>query len=289
MAEQLLKIKKRIDSVNSTKKITSAMELVASSKLMKKKKQLDNIFNYAKMVENIIYSCVDEVDENIGFASLLKKNDSKKNLYVVITSSLGLCGGYNNNVIKYVIANLKDDDEIMLIGQKSLFKMQELKYKLHLENIDIFNDFNYNKVKLLASKLERLYIEQQYGHIYLIYTHFKNALSFVPQTYLLFPFKPEKEDENDNNQLVYPPIYCPSKKVVFELLVPRYVETMMFTKISEAFVSEEASRRNAMDLASDNADELNKQLSLVYNKARQASITNEINEIMSGRLHQEDD
>ncbi len=287
MGEDLTKIKRRISSISSTKKITNAMELVSSAKLRTKKKMMENVVEYSKMVEDIIFSCLKQTDlSDSSLQKLITENTStNKDLYVVITSTLGLCGGYNYNICKYLADLVKKDDEVMVIGTKGLSKVDKKVVEVNSSNVSLMDDFNFEKVKQLNKVLENSYIEGKYRNIYLVYTHFKNSLMFIPTCYKIFPFIAK---DNKTIDIGFPPIYCPNQQEVLDLLIPKYIDSIVFEKIAESLVSEEGSRRNAMENATDNADELNKQLKLVYNKARQAAITSEINEIMSGRLNQED-
>lgn len=288
MSEDLTKIKRRISSISSTRKITNAMELVSSAKLRVKKRMMENVVEYSKMVEDIIFSCLKQTDitDSKLYSLTCQNTKTDKDLYVVITSTLGLCGGYNYNVCKYLSTLVKQDDEVIVIGSKGLSKVDRDVVKVEEEYSSLMDEFDYSKVKMLNRVLQNSYMEGKYRNIYLVYTHFKNSLTFIPTCYKIFPFVAE------NNGIVdigYPPIYCPSQKEVLDLLIPKYINSVVFEKIAESLVSEEGSRRNAMESATDNADELNKQLKLVYNKARQAAITSEINEIMSGRLNKDDE
>ncbi len=286
MSDNLLKIRRRLSSVTATRKITNAMELVSSSKLTKKRRMLENVVDYAKMVEAICLECLKSVseEEEENFPLLLTHPNSSKTLYVVITSSLGLCGGYNFNLIKYLNSILKEGDEVVMIGTKGLKKIEVDNVGIDKSFLDISDKFTFNKVQKLEQKLGEVYTNGEYNKVTLVYTAYKNALTFIPTSFSLLPFIPQKDE---NYQIDYPPIFCPNSNEVFSLLIPKYLDSVLYEKIAEALVSEEASRRNAMENATDNADELIDELQITYNKARQASITSQITEIVSGRLEED--
>jgi len=279
---QLIKLKQRMSSINATRKITSAMKLVSSSRLVKKRKQYETVKDYSLKVEEVILDCLNS-DESIQ-SKLIEKNDVSSNLYVVITSSLGLCGGYNVNVIKYLNTLIKEGDQVLIIGSKGVSKLSDYD-DLITNDETLFDNFSFSKVKYLAQELKDMYLNKKYGNIYLVYTLYKNALTFVPTSDLILPFKIENKE---NNMYSYSPIYCPNKEEVLNLLIPKYIETNLYTKIAQTRLAEEASRRNSMEQATDNADELMSELQLTYNKIRQASITYEINEIVAGQIKDEE-
>lgn len=285
MGSGLIKIKRRIASIDSTRKITNAMELVSTVKLQRKKKDLQKTVDYTAMLSGIILSCLKGMDESQeDVSSLIGKSSKptrKNNLYVVITSSLGLCGGYNLNIMKYLNEFLSKDDEVMMIGTKGLSKYDKKDIPLDDSNVSFLDAFSFGNVKKLRGQIQELFEKKEYKSIYLVYTHFKNALTFVPDKLQLLPLdhlEPGKEDKG------FPPIFCPTRKEVFSLLIPKYLDSILYERITESMVCEQGSRRNAMENATDNADDLHDRLNLEYNKARQAEITSQITEIMSGRL-----
>ncbi|MDD4532001.1 MAG: F0F1 ATP synthase subunit gamma, partial [Bacilli bacterium] len=206
-------------------------------------------------------------------------------LYLVITSNMGLCGGYNYNVIKYLNSVIKKGDEIMMIGTKGLIKFNnDANYNINTDEVDVLDNFDFGKLTRLERKLEEIYREGKYTSIQLIYTKYVNSLTFKPQTVQILPvINMVDEQKTGEKKIEFPPIYAPNRNEVFKLLVPQYLNTLLFEKFEEAMVCEEGSRRNAMENATDNADDLQSELTLTFNKARQAAITNSIIEIMSGQ------
>ncbi len=274
---QLHSTKSRIKSIDSTRKITKAMELVASVKLKKWQKTLNNIMNYSATLEDIISSCIGEVSQNDNLTPFALKSypNAKKKLVVVVTSSLGLCGGYNYNVFKFADTIINEEDKILIIGSKAETKyVQE---DVDKSNEQILERLDFTKVKNLVSLIQDEYAKGIYKSVVLIYTSYKNSLRFDPSVFPLLPICIEQKEISG-----YEPIYEPNKKEFLNLLLPKYLETVVYSKLVESIVSEQASRRNAMDNATDNADELVSKLTIQYNKARQASITNELIDVVAG-------
>lgn len=275
---QLHSTKNRIKSIDSTRKITKAMELVASVKLKRWQRILDNIKNYSLTLENIISSCNYKVSQDNEANPIVFREfpNASKNLIVIITSSLGLCGGYNYNVFKFSDSIIKKDDKLILIGSKS-----EVKYSSNEEvdksYIEILERLDFTKINNLVSLIEKEYAKGIYKSVSLIYTSYKNSLHFEPTVLPLLPIGIEQKERLD-----FEPIYEPNKKEFMELLIPKYLQTILYSKLVESIVSEQASRRNAMDNATDNADELVSKLTIQYNKARQSSITNELIDVVAG-------
>ncbi len=273
MGQELSKTKKRIESISSTLKITKAMELVATAKLKKWKDKLENSNLYLQKMQDIISMCFSNDEDNIEF----KKFQSEKTLFVVVTSSLGLCGGYNYNIFKFLNDKIKKDDKVIILGTKGLVKLNNDNIETNDQYVDILDNFNYSSVEKLKEYILNEYKKELYKEVKLIVTTYKNSLTFIPQEIKILPLgniqKKEVYDE---------PIYEPNKKELFALLLPKYLNTLLYGKLLEAIVCEHASRRNSMDSASDNAEELQDKLMLEFNKARQQAITQEITEVVSG-------
>jgi len=169
----------------------------------------------------------------------------------------------------------------MMIGTKGLSKYDKKDIPLDDSNISFLDAFSFGNVKKLRGQIQELFEKKEYNAIYLVYTHFKNALTFIPDKLQLLPLSHLKVGKEDKG---YPPIFYPNRKEVFSLLIPKYLDSILYEKITESMVCEQGSRRNAMENATDNADDLHDRLNIEYNKARQTEITSQITEIISGRL-----
>ena len=279
MAQSLHKTKRRIASINSTKKITKAMELVSTVKLKKFRRLMENNEAFSKEVADLIQMLfARQIDEEIVY---LKKPKAEKDLYVVLHSNFGLCAGYNNNLFNYVKQNVKKESSVLyLVGTKGLNIYKEEGYETNEEFLHSADQISVADVMKLGRVLNSLFVEGKYRSVHLIHTHYVNSLKFVPSDLELFPLVNEKRSEDYR----YPPIFDTDIKTLIEELVPLYLNAVLFQKVVESIVSEQTARRTAMENASDNADELIDQLTLEYNKARQTAITQEITEIVSGQL-----
>lgn len=280
MSQGLTKTKRRIQSVTSTKKITKAMNLVATVKLKRWKENMDNIISYLNVMEEIISSCIGSVSSESELPEFKKYPNAKGNLYVVVSSTLGLCGGYNYNLFKFVNRIITKDDKILVIGTKGFSRLSHEEFDVDDNYISFLDKFDYQKVSTLKNNLLDLYKSGNYKSVKMITTTYKNSLTFIPTEINIFPL--ENLTKNESNDSV---IFEPSKKEVISLIIPKYLETLIYGHLTEAMVCEQASRRNAMDNATDNAEELLDKLKIEFNKARQASITQEITEVVGGSIN----
>ena len=280
MAQSLHKTKRRIASVNSTKKITKAMELVATVKLKRFKNVMLENEAYAKELVAIIHHLFEHVD--VEDNPYLTKSKSELDLYIVISSNLGLCASYNNNIFNFVKENVKKDNTILVpIGFKGQNFLKKEGYKLLEDYVSINEHLEFEDIKKLGEFITKEFIHGKFRSIKLIYTHYVNSLKFVPEEISIFPIGKVEGEEKKG----YEPILDPNAKTLIDELVPIYVSSTLYHKIIESQVSEQASRRTAMENANDNADEIIDKLTLEYNKARQAAITQEINEVVSGSIN----
>ena len=263
-------IKRRIKSVESTMQITKAMELVASSKLRKAKEKADK----ARPYFDALYETMCEIQaENPSFLSpFTRKVGEGKSLLVVIAGDRGLAGGFNSNIFKLAQARIdelggKDKTDIIAIGKKAV----EYFGKREFNMLGSYPDFSEN------IRMDK-YVKGIYERVELFYTEYVSSITQQAVTKKMLPV--ELDGQKKVSKAL--PIYEPSAGQVFNHIVPRYVTGMIFGACVESFASEQASRRNAMENASDNASEMISSLSLMYNRARQASITQEITEIVGG-------
>ena len=276
MAQELANTKKRIQSVNSTLKITKAMELVANAKLKRWKNKMENITQYLLEMSDIISTCAGSYDPfNMSIDELKKYENTSSVLYIVVTSSLGLCGGYNYNVFKFLNNKIKPEDKVIILGTKGLIKYSHTDLNLDDDYVSLLDKFDSYASRNLIDKINNEYKTGKYKEVRLIATEYKNSLTFVPNDIKILPFENKNNTINDNI------IFDPNKEEVLSLLIPKYLDVLMYGKLTEAIVCEHASRRNAMDTATDNGEELSQKLMLEYNKARQQAITQEITEISS--------
>lgn len=274
-------IKRRIKSVESTKKITKAMELVATSKLRKTRNQLEQskpyYTNVAQTVAEILANCKGNNDS----IYLVENKDIEKEVFIVIASSLGLCGGYNANIFKEIKGAIKPGDYVYSIGSKSTSYLLKNHQGVTDHKFDDLNTtFDFKDVTKLVAELTKMYREKEISKIKIVYTEFVNNLTFRPRIVTLLPVDPSDFDHIEISKKST--LFEPSPEEVLDSLIPMYLQAVIYGYIIESATSENAARRTSMENANDNADELTEQLLLKYNQARQTAITNEISEIVAG-------
>ena len=275
MSQDVIKIKKRISSVKGALKVTSAMKLVSTVKLKKWKNKMMNNRDYAdalKEITDTVLSCTKKVKTPFNVAN----EGTDKNLYIVISSTLGLCGSYNNNIFKLADVTLKEKDDAIILGNKGIIHFENGSFT-KVEGFEEYSSIEDSSlINSLITYLKSEYIKGTYHEIHLIYSEYKNSLIFVPKDLIILPLK-EVEQENDGFDLILEP----NEKTLVETLVPIYIKTILYSKLLESEVCEQAARCNAMDNATNNAQDLLDQLGIEFNKARQGAITQEITEIVS--------
>ena len=228
---------------------------------------------YSLRIDDIakrVFSCVEE-SNNPYFVI---NNKAKKNLYIVLSSSLGLCGAYNNNIFRLADAHITNDDDAIILGNKAISHYQNGKFT----KIENFKEYSSIKdehiIKQIVAYISEQYLKGTYKEIHLIYTAYKNSLVFHPVDYTVLPLQSEKSEE------AYFPIMEPNQEALIDALVPIYLKNSIYAKFLESEVCEQAARSNAMENATKNAEELLDSLQIEFNKARQGAITQEITEIV---------
>ena len=272
-------IKNRIRSLESTKQITKAMEMVAASKLRRAQAQVLSSRPYFE----ILYETINKiVDANGDFSSpYLTQREGKKPVYVVIAGDRGLAGGYNSNVLKLVLSEIEGKDAAVLpIGKKTVdyFKARNIPVldTRYAEAADV----SIGDCFTIAKQLCKLFRSGEYDHVHVAYTNFVSVLSQTPSTLRLLPLlRQETQRQTAPRQVT---LYEPGSEEVFDAIVPEYLGGVIYGALCESRASEQAARRTAMDSATKNAEEMIDDLSLKFNRARQAAITQEITEIIAG-------
>lgn len=277
--ESMRDIKRRIASVKNTQKITRAMKMVAAARLRKAQQMAENarpFFNKTRAIlSGVFQSSWDTKDH-----PLVVERNGNRHLYLVITADRGLCGPYNTKVIDRLEEQLGDEEEVSLlaIGKRGRDYFKRQGYHLISEYIQIADYPDFSFAKKISDEVLSLFGEEIIDRVSVIYTHFNSAISQSCRVIPLLPVvSPEPGEESTVDY-----IYEPSPDLVLELLLPHYVNNMVYTTLLESKASEFGSRMTAMDSATDNAGELIDKLTLYYNRARQAAITTEITEIVGG-------
>lgn len=276
MAQSRQDIQSRIASVDSTKKITKAMQLVASSKLSKQREAMERNREYAHALQNLLTLIVNAAGKNDPY---LKENEGKPAFVFVITSDMGLCGGYNANIYRTVLQNLSQNDRIVMVGSRGAQWAQAKDLHCDATLIDLNEDTAYMDLANQMQLALDLFNEKKISKIEVLYTHYKNTLTFIPVLETIIPVRIEKEQEKHNPVQT---IFEPNKAAMLSSIVPMAAKSVLYSLYLESKTSEQASRRMAMESATDNATELQEQLELAYNRIRQGAITQEITEIVGG-------
>ncbi len=281
MAANMKAVKLRIKSVQSTMQITKAMQLVAASKLRKAKEKADKSKPY---LETLLATLKDIANGNHDFQSpYTKVGKNDKWLYVVIAGDRGLAGGYNSNLFKFMESETKGRDiEVFPIGKKSVEYFKHRNVPIFTEEFAEVAKVTISECFSVAKLLCEAYKEGKFGHIFLCYTDFVSMMSQVPKASPILPLSDLAVGDGaakKNKSLI---LYEPDSETVFNTVVPEYLAGVLYTSINISVASELAARRTAMEAATDNAEEMIETLSLYYNRARQASITQEITEIVAG-------
>lgn len=275
MSQEITKIKKRISSVSGALKVTSAMKLVSTVKLKKWKNKMLANRDYSDSLKEATELVLKYAKKaNSPFSKVNESVD--KNLYIIVSSTLGLCGSYNNNIFRLADVALKEKDDAVILGNKGL---------IHFENgnftkIDTFNGYNSSIDSALVNSLTTFivseYLKGKYHEIHLIYSEYKNSLVFIPKDLIVLPLAKVETDDTS-----FGPLLEPDENALVEQLVPIYIKTIVYSKLLESEVCEQAARSNAMENATNNAKDLLDELRIEFNKARQGAITQEITEIVS--------
>jgi len=282
----LKEIRNRIASIGSTMQITSAMKMVSAAKLKRAQDAVTKLRPYAGKLKEILgnLSAVADASEN----KLAKLNDSKSILIIAISSNRGLCGGFNNNIIKKVQHLIASDYQafdvkVLCLGKKVKDVMKKTpNYFINDELAtveDIFLDLTFDRTALIATQVMSLYEQQQFSKIVIVYNSFINAASQSIEVEQFLPLINPIPEKNSNT-IDY--LFEPNKQQLVSVLIPKSLKIQLFKSLLDSNASEHGARMTAMHKATDNAKDLQKSLKLTYNKARQAAITNEILEIVGG-------
>lgn len=284
----LKEIRNRIASVDSTMQITSAMKMVSAAKLKRAQDAVEQMRPYSDKLQEILSNLSASLDMSENkYAS---DKEVKNVLLIPITSNRGLCGGFNNNVIKETLRLAKEDYKdlnvsVLSAGKKAndVFKRTDYNIKgsyLPSGMISLWNDLTFDNVSAKTEKIMQAYLDGHIDKVVLVYNHFKNVATQEVRVEQFLPIVPATSEEETSVNLDY--IFEPSKTEIVEALIPKSLKTQFYSAMLDSHAGEHGARMTAMHKATDNAAELNKQLKIDYNKARQAAITNEILEIVGG-------
>ncbi len=268
-------IKNRIRSMESTKQITKAMEMVAASKLRKAQEQTLSVRPYFQALHDTIHDIVNASSE--PESPYLKTGGGQKTLFVVIAGDRGLAGGYNSNILKLCHSQMKDA-AVLPIGRKALEFFRARSFTPYTDAYAVAEQMSVSDCFTLAKQLCKAYKAGAFDRIVVGYTDFVSVLSQIPRTQQLLPLEHREGERRNASEMLYEP----DSEAVLEAIIPEYLGGILYGALCESRASEQAARRTAMDSATQNAEEMIADLSLKFNRARQAAITQEITEIVAG-------
>lgn len=287
MAGQLKEVRNRIKSVQSTQQITKAMKMVSAAKLRRAQDSITQMRPYAKKLQDMLSNIVSSIEGGVTL-KLAEERTIEKVLLIVVTSDRGLCGGYNANIIKLAKATItekyqaqfnKGNVAIWNIGKKGYEALTKSGFKTNETYKDIFLNLKFETVQAAAQAAMKAFENKEFDAIEIIYSEFKNAATqvFVAEPFLPIP-KVAKKAGAKNTDFIFEP----AVETLIEELMPKILNTQLYKAVLDGNASEHGARMTAMDKASENANELLKSLKISYNRARQAAITTELTEIVSG-------
>ena len=282
-------LKKRIKSVKSTQKITKAMKMVAAAKLRKAQESAEKGRPYSQKMQNIILNLTNSINDPQNAPKLLVGNGNDKTyLCVVLTADRGLCGGFNSNICKLAKTNFKEilnegkELKIITVGSKGLdqIKREYGKYVIKKFSFKDKKKITFVEAEIIGKEIINLFNNNEFDKCILFYNNFKNVITQIPQAQQIIPAEKKLDVEENKNSMSYE--FEPDEDEILEDLLPKNISTQVFKAFLENAASEQGSRMTAMDNATRNAGDLVDKLTINYNRSRQASITKELIEIISG-------
>ena len=272
-------IRDRIKSVKSIQKVTSAMKMVAAAKVRKAQEKMEQARPYTHALEDVIHHILPDVDRNM--LNLLDIRDIKRKAYVIVSADRGLAGAFNTNIIKIAQNEIdhfgKENVDLFCIGKKSRDFFKKRNYNIVESHIEFWNELDYDNAMMIGRSVVDHFTSGKVDEIHVVYNYFINLAQQEVKSEVLLPLVYDDEDSTTTDRL-----YEPSKEMLISSLVPRHLNIQIWKYLLESYASEQAARMLAMENATTNAGDMIKNLTLEFNKARQAAITTEMLEIVSG-------
>lgn len=277
-------IRRRITAVKSTQKITRAMRMVAAAKLRRGQENIVKVRPYAASLEDMVSRITST--SSVSSHPLLEIHPSGKVLLVVVNGDSGLSGGFNSNTIRaanaYIEENSGEQFDLFCVGKKGKDFFARSSHHLAGQRINFFRALKYTDAVQIVSELIDLYKKNMYSRVDIIYNQFKSAMQGVIVNKTLLPFKSEKQQTEGNAEIVIDYLYEPNEFELLDILIPYNLEVQIWRVLLESYATEMAAKMTAMDAATENASDLIDKLTISFNRARQAIITKELSEIVSG-------
>lgn len=288
MSGQLKEVRQRIQSVTATQQITKAMKMVSAAKLRRAQDAIIQMRPYAQKLQEMLSNIVSGFTGEMG-VPLAQERPAERILFIPITSDRGTCGAYNSNIIKATILAIEEkypaqfqagNVSVMPIGKKGYEYFVRKNFKVVNNFWELFSDLSFENIRLASVYAQEAFLRKEYDRVEIVYAQFKNAATqaFLCEPYLPIPKVVNLGEEKKNNEFIFEP----SQEVLIEELMPKILNTQVYKAMLDANASEHGARMTAMDKATENAEEILKDLKVSYNRARQAAITTELTEIVSG-------
>ncbi|MHB2153254.1 ATP synthase F1 subunit gamma [Calditrichota bacterium GD2] len=279
----LREIRKRIASVRSTQQITKAMKMVAAAKLRRAQENIIAFRPYSYELRDLIAHLTALMGDKKEVPLMIHR-PVQKVLLVVVTADRGLCGAFNHNIIRRAHERVQEyqdtEVELYLVGRKGLEYFRKRPVTINTSKINFFNDLSFHDAVEVTDTILRIYQEQRFDRVEFIYNEFKSAVQQNVIVEQFLPFVPDEEMVKSPEQVDF--LYEPDKKTILNAIIPRHLRVQTWRILLESNAAEQGARMTAMENATDNAEEMVHQLTIFYNRSRQASITTEISEIVSG-------
>jgi len=279
----LREIRDRISSVKSTQQITKAMKMVAAAKLRRAQENILAFRPYSYELRDLIGHLIARSTDLTGIP-LLEKRPVEKVLLVVVTSDRGLCGAFNGNIIRHAAQRVTEytDREVSVfaVGRKAAEFFEKRDYTVQAQEINLFNHLHFEDAVNISNQLVSLYLSGEFDRIEVVYNEFKSAIQQNLTIEQFLPFVPDEEMMQTSSQIDF--IYEPGKREILNSLIPKHLNVQIWRTLLESNAAEQGARMTAMESATDNAQDMIERLTIFYNRSRQAAITTEISEIVSG-------
>ncbi|MFH1853057.1 MAG: ATP synthase F1 subunit gamma [Candidatus Neomarinimicrobiota bacterium] len=277
-------IRQRIRAVKNIQKVTNAMKMVAAARLRKSQQNMEQARPYARRIDEVLDHLLPVIDRSLN--PLLEVREPEQTGFVIITADRGLCGGFNSNIIRTAAALIeeygKDDAALICVGKKGHNHFSKRGYNVIGKYTDFWGELNFSHAAGIVAQVTRLYLEDNLDKVILIYNEFKNVMRQEVITQQFLPLVLSEPAEAESRTEIGEFLFEPSEEKIVNTLVPRHLNVQVWQALLESNAAEQAARMNAMSSATENASDMISTLTLDYNKARQAAITKELLEIVSG-------
>lgn len=277
-------IRQRIGAVKNIQKVTNAMKMVAAARLRKSQRNMEQARPYARRINEVLEHLLPSIDRALN--PLLEVREPEKVGFVIVTADRGLCGGFNTNIIRTATTLIdeygKDEASLICVGKKARGHFIKRGYNVIGEYTEFWNELNFGHAAGIVEQITHLYLENKLDQIFLIYNEFKNVVQQEVITQQFLPLVLTEAEAKAKTEEMSDFLFEPSEATIVNSLVPRHLNVQVWQALLESNAAEQAARMNAMAAATDNAAEMISTLTLDYNKARQAAITTELSEIVSG-------